>query len=119
MEFKKLILVAASIGAISASGAWAQSATAPAAASTAPAAAPACVAEKLSSDSTVAELLDNPMAKDMLIKHIPALKDNDQIDQARPMTLRSLQAYAADTFTDKVFSELDADLATIPVCAKK
>jgi len=119
MEFKKLALVAASLGAISASSAFAQTATAPASAAPAPAAAPACVVEKLSSDSTVAELLDNPAAKDILIKHVPALKDNDQIDQARAMTLRSLQAYAADTFTDKVLADIDADLATIPVCAKK
>jgi len=119
MKFKELVLVAASLGAISASAAFAQTTTAPASAAPAPAAAPACVAEKLSSDSTVAELLDNPAAKDILIKHVPALKDNDQIDQARPMTLRSLQAYAPDTFTDKVLVELDADLATIPVCAKK
>jgi len=119
MKFKTLILVAISVGAISAPAAFAQTATAPATGASAPAAAPACVAEKLSSDSTVADLLDNPAAKEILIKHIPALKDNDQIDQARPMTLRSLQAYAPDTFTDKVFAELDADLATIPVCAKK
>lgn len=80
--------------------------------------APVCVAEKLTSDSLVGDLLDNEAAKAILIKHVPDLKDNDQIEMARAMSLRSLQAYAADTFTDKVLASIDADLATIPVCAK-
>jgi len=34
------------------------------------------------------------------------------------MTLRSLQAYAADTFTDKVLADIDTDLAALPACGK-
>lgn len=90
----------------------------PASSNSAASEAPACAVETLSSDSTVGELLDNPAAKAILIKHVPELKDNDQIDQARPMTLRSLQAYAADTFTDKVLADIDTDLAALPACGK-
>jgi hypothetical protein len=119
MKFAKVTAIAGFVLAVTAAGAMAQTAPATGQGASSAAAAPTCVAEKLSSDSLVGDLLDNPAAKAILIKHVPALKDNDQIDQARPMTLRSLQAYAADTFTDKVLADIDADLATIPVCAKK
>jgi len=119
MKNTNIALFSAFVLAVSAAGAMAQTGAAPGSGAAPAPAAPACVAEKLSSDSTVAELLDNPAAKAILIKHVPALKDNDQIDQARPMTLRALQTYAPDTFTDKVYADIDADLATLPVCAKK
>ena len=118
----KLVTIAALAGFVlagSAAGAMAQTAPAASSASSSSSAAAACVAEKLSSDSLVGDLLDNPAAKAILIKDVPALKDNDQIEQARPMTLRALQAYAPDTFTDKVYAQLDTDLAAIPVCPKK
>lgn len=69
---------------------------------------------KLSSDSTVGEILDNPAAKAVLIKHIPALAQDDQIELARNMSLRSLQQYAPDDFSDQVLAALDADLAKLP-----
>lgn len=119
MKFVTSAALAGFVLAGSAAGAMAQTAPAAAAASSSSIAAPTCAAEKLSSDSLVGDLLDNPAAKAILIKDVPALKDNDQIEQARPMTLRGLQAYAPDTFTDKVYAQLDADLATIPVCPKK
>lgn len=75
-----------------------------------------CVSAPLSSDSTVGDLLDNAAAKAILIKHIPSLKDNDQIDMARSMSLRSLQTYAPDKFTDDVLKAIDADLAKLPKC---
>ncbi len=119
MKNLKVVALACGFAAICATSAMAQTAPVPAEASASSSAAPACVGEKLSSDSLVGDLLDNPDAKAMLVKHVPDLKDNDQIEQARPMTLRSLQAYAPDTFTDKVLADLDIDLATLPVCAAK
>jgi len=118
MKITKFALAAFALGAAMSASAMAQTAAPAATSSTSSSAAASCVAEKLSSDSTVGDLLDNPAAKAILIKHVPALAGNDQIEQARPMTLRSLQAYAADTFTDKVLADIDADLATIPVCKK-
>lgn len=119
MKFVKIALLAGFAMAATGQGAFAQAAAEAMSAAPAPAESPACVPEKLSSDSMVGDLLDNAAAKALLIKHVPEMKDNDQIDQARSMSLRSLQAYAAETFTDKVLADLDTDLATIPVCPAK
>ena len=78
-----------------------------------------CIKQRLSSESLVAELLDDPAAKAVLIKHIPSIKDNDQFELARPMPLRAIQAYAEDTFTDKILDAIDADLAKLPLCGAK
>lgn len=77
-----------------------------------------CTNEKLSTESLVSELLDNPAAKEVFAKHVPAIKESDQIDMARPMPLRALQPYDETAFSDKVLDAIDADLAKIPLCAK-
>lgn len=69
---------------------------------------------KLSSDSLVGDILDTPAAKAVLLKHLPAIGESDQIDQARGMSLRSLQDFAPEAFTDKVLAAIDADLAALP-----
>lgn len=89
----------------------------------APAAAPVagaanCTTDKLSSESLVAEILDNPAAKEILVKHVPPIKESDQIEMARSMPLRALQPYDEKAFSDKVLDAIDADLAKIPACAK-
>jgi hypothetical protein len=91
-------------------------AQAPAPAPVAEKASTACVKQKLSSESLVSELLDEPAAKEVLLKHVPALKGNDQFEMARSMPLRAIQPYAEDTFTDKVLDAIDADLAKLPIC---
>lgn len=79
------------------------------------AAAPAAQAQaKLSSDSLVGDILDYAPAKAVLVKHIPAIGQDDQIEQARTMTLRSLQEFAPEAFTDAVLAAIDADLAKLP-----
>lgn len=60
-------------------------------------------------------LLDNADTKAVLDKHIPQLINNDQISQARGLTLKGLQAYAGEVLTDTVLAEIDADLAKVPV----
>jgi hypothetical protein len=95
-----------------ATSALAQTAPAPAAK---PAAAPAASAtEKLSTRSLVGDILDNPKAKAVLVKHVPEIGKDDQIEQARGMALRDLQQYAPDTFTDETLKKIDADLAALP-----
>ena len=91
-------------------------AQAPAPAPTAAQPAAACVKQKLNTESLVAELLDEPAAKEVLIKHVPSIKGNDQFEMARPMPLRAVQPYAEDTFPDKVLDAIDADLAKLPIC---
>ncbi len=82
------------------------------AADPAPAAAPAAAVLSTSATS-IGDLLDNAAAKAVLMKHIPALVSNDQIDMARSMTLKDIQAFAGDTLTDEALAKIDADLAAI------
>lgn len=69
---------------------------------------------RLSSESTIGELLDNPAARQILIKHFKMVTEGDSIDQTRGMSLRMLQSYAPERISDKALGELDADLAKLP-----
>jgi para-nitrobenzyl esterase len=64
------------------------------------------------SSTTLGELLDNPQSKAVLTKYAPALTAGGQVDQARPMTLKSLQQYMPD-LSDDVLGKIDAELAKI------
>ena len=76
--------------------------------------AAAAPAVKLSvADSTIGTLLDNPAAKAVLMKHVPALAGNAQIEMARTMTLKQIQSYAGDALSDEVLAKIDLDLAAI------
>lgn len=70
-------------------------------------------AEGLSADSQMGTLLDNPDSKAVLEKHIPDFVSNPQMEQARGMSLRSLQTFAP-TLTDEVLADIDKDLAEVP-----
>jgi hypothetical protein len=61
----------------------------------------------------IGTLLDNPETKAVLVKHIPDMVADAQFEMARPMTLRAIQAYAADKLTDEKLAAIDADLAKI------
>lgn len=61
-------------------------------------------------DSLVGELLDYPAAKAVLLKHMPAIGADDQIEQARGTTFRSLQDFAPEAITDALLAAIDADL---------
>ena len=91
-------------------------ATAPAAAfaQSAPAAAPATAAHYTSATTPIGTLLDDPAAKAVLVKYIPATVNNPQIDMARGMTLKDTQQYAPDSLTNDTLAKIDADLATLP-----
>ena len=87
-------------------------ASAPAFAIDPPAAAAPAV--KLSTaDSTIGDLLDNPAAKAVLVKHLPALVGNAQIEMARSMTLKQIQPMAGELLSDEVLAKIDMDLAVI------
>ena len=62
----------------------------------------------------IGTLLDNPLTRAVLDKHMPAFAGNPQIEMARAMTLRQIQSFAADMLTDEVLARVDADLAAIP-----
>lgn len=66
----------------------------------------------LSSASNLGELLDNPAAKAVLARHAPELVQNDQVAQARGMSLRILQNYMP-SLTPEALAAIDADLAKL------
>jgi para-nitrobenzyl esterase len=65
------------------------------------------------SDTDIGTLLDDPAARAIVDKHVPGFSSGDQIDMARGMTLKAIQQFAADTLTDKVLAEIDAELAKL------
>jgi hypothetical protein len=100
----KKLLVAAAIATAAVS--------APAfAAEAAPAAAPAPAYSTSTTD--IGTLLDNPATKAVLEKHMAPLVSNPQIEMARAMTLKQIQAFAGDMLTDDLLAKVDADLAAI------
>ncbi len=93
----------------------AASLSAPAFAETAAgASAPAAAAHAPRSTEATAlgELLDDAAARAVLMKHIPAMISNPQIDMARSMTLKSIQPYSAE-LTDAILAAIDAELAAL------
>lgn len=74
--------------------------------------APAFAAAKLSSESTMGDLIDNKEAKAVLDKHLPGMSENPQMEQARPMSLKALQQFAPN-ITDEKLKAVDEDLAKI------
>ncbi|MFT4028043.1 MAG: hypothetical protein QM676_14790 [Novosphingobium sp.] len=77
----------------------------------APVAVYAQAARFSTSTSTVDELLANPEAKAVLVKHIPPVVD--MAGQIGSQTLKSLQAMAGDRLPDSLLAAIDADLAKI------
>lgn len=79
----------------------------------APAAAPAAATALSVETSTIGDLLDNPGAKAVLIKHMAGMAENPQIEMARPMTLKQIQGFAPDQISDEVLAKVDADLKAL------
>ncbi len=79
-----------------------------------PAAAPAAKPAFTTADTDIGTLLDNPATKAILVKNLPGLADNPQIDMARAMTLKQIQNFAPDMITDAALAKIDGELAAIP-----
>ena len=98
--------------------ALALTATAALAQATAAAAPAAAAAGRYSTTTTtIGDLLDDPAAKAILVKYLPDVANNPQIDMARGMTLKDTQQYAPDQVSDATLAKIDAELAKLP--AKK
>lgn len=63
--------------------------------------------------STIGQILDNAEAKAAFTKVFPEVAANDQIEQARDMTLEDVKGFAPDYFPDAKIAELEAELAKI------
>lgn len=88
-------------------------AAAPAFAIDPPAAAAPAAPTMTTADTTIGDMLDNPAAKAVLMKHVPALAGNAQIEMARSMTLKQIQPMAGEGLSDEVLAKIDLDLAAI------
>jgi para-nitrobenzyl esterase len=78
------------------------------------AAPPAAAAHYSTAATQIGTLLDDPAAKAIVLKYIPAMANNPQIDMARGLTLRDTQQFAPDMVTDKALTQIDAELAKLP-----
>lgn len=76
-------------------------------------AAPSSAKGWSTAESRIGDLLSNEAARAVLEKHFPGLSDNPQIGMAKGMTLRAVQAFAADQFSDAALHAVDADLAKL------
>lgn len=85
-----------------------------ASAADAPTAAPATAAKYTTADTTIGDLLDDPAAKAIVEKAVPGFTSEGQIEMARGMTLRAIQAFAPDDLTDERLDQIDAELAELP-----
>lgn len=54
-------------------------------------------------------LLGNEATKAILVKHLPSLVGNDQIQMASALTLKQLQGFAGDAITDEKLAAVQAD----------
>lgn len=73
---------------------------------------------KFTSMNTMGELLADPGAKAVLMKEIPEIAGNPQMDQAKTMSLRSLQQFAP-MLDDEKLAAIDAELAKLGPAKKK
>lgn len=75
-----------------------------------PAIAQAAPAAGFSVETTdLGTLLGNEATKAILMKHLPDLVGNDQIQMASALTLKQLQGFASDAVTDAKLAAVQAD----------
>ena len=89
----------------------------PKAASAAPAAAPAAGAHYSSAVTPIGTLLALPAAKAAIDRRFPEFTKSSSVTSgmANTMTLKGLQAFKPDMFTDAALAALDEELARLPV----
>jgi hypothetical protein len=63
--------------------------------------------------TSIGDLLDNPAARAVLDRHLPAFSSTSQLEQARGFTLPRLQQYMP-ALTNEVLAAIDAELARLP-----
>lgn len=61
----------------------------------------------------IGALLSDPAAVAVLEKHVPGMTTDGRIGMAKGMTLRSVQKFAPDQFSEAVLDAIDADLAAL------
>ena len=77
--------------------------------------APAAPTPYSTGDTKLGDLLADPAAKAVLDKHFPGVTGDPRIGMGKGMTLRTIQKFAPDFFTEEGLTAADAELATLPV----
>jgi hypothetical protein len=72
----------------------------------------AASASRLSIDSPIGALLDNPAAHAILEKYVPAVANGDE--RARPLTLKDLQRSVPGLISVEVLAKIGAELSALP-----
>jgi acetyl esterase/lipase len=67
--------------------------------------------QPLTVDSPMGALLDNAVARKIIEQHLPVLLSSAQIEQARGLSLRSLQQFAPSVIADSKLDAINAELA--------
>jgi hypothetical protein len=78
-----------------------------------PAVAAAAKPAKLSSESTVSQLMASEKAKAVLTKHVPHIVNSPQLPLAMEMTFSSLIQFPEAALTPELIKAIDADLAKL------
>ena len=65
-------------------------------------------------DTKIGSLLADPAAKAVIDKYFPGVSSDKRIAMAKAMTLRTVQKFAPDMFTDAALDAADAELAQLP-----
>ena len=64
--------------------------------------------------TTIGDLIDNPATREILVRHLPGITENPNVEQARTLTLRAAQAYAPEMLPSALLDAIDRDLAALP-----
>jgi hypothetical protein len=69
----------------------------------------------LSTDSSIADLFDDPVAAAILDKHMPAMAAHPQIGMAKSMglSLKAVAGFSGGKITDAMLDAVAADLAVL------
>lgn len=65
-------------------------------------------------ETTLATLAADPAAKAILDKRFPGMVTDDIVAMAGSMTIKSMQQFKPEVFTDGVLAELDGEFAKLP-----
>jgi hypothetical protein len=76
--------------------------------------APAFAGGFTTADTDIGTLLDNPATKAILDKLMPGFSTNEQVQMARPMTLRAVQQFAPNEIKTEVLDQIDAEFTKLP-----
>jgi len=66
-------------------------------------------------ETKIGVLLADPAARAVLDQHFPGVSTDSRIGMGKGMTLRRVQKFAPEMFTDAALDAADADLANLPV----